>query len=107
VADLPEGRYRLWHDRAVFHFLTGAEQQRRYRDRLLQALRVGGSIIIGCFAPQAPPRCSGLPVQRYDIEGLCERMGAEFELKRHRNEMHFTPSGVEQAYLYCLFERRR
>ena len=63
--DLPTHYYELWHDRAVFHFLTESDQQRKYLDKLLQALQPGGYLIIGAFAPEAPPKCSGLPVQRY------------------------------------------
>ncbi len=103
--DLPTHHYGLWHDRAVFHFLTLPEQQRQYRDSLLKALQPGGHLIIGTFAPEAPPKCSGLPVQRYNPEQLAGTLGSEFELKRHQQEMHLTPSGVEQMYLYCHFQR--
>jgi hypothetical protein len=89
----------------VFHFLTLPEQQRQYRDSLLKALQPGGHLIIGTFAPEAPPKCSGLPVQRYNPEQLAGTLGSEFELKRHQQEMHLTPSGVEQMYLYCHFQR--
>ena len=63
--DLPTYYYELWHDRAVFHFLTELEQQRLYRDNLLKAIKPGGHLIIGIFAPEALPMCSGFPVQRY------------------------------------------
>lgn len=103
--DLPTHCYALWHDRAVFHFLTEMAQQQRYRDRLLGALKPGGHLIIGTFAPEAPPRCSGLPVQRYSPERLMNTLGGDFELKRHHKELHITPGGVEQMYLYCHFQR--
>ena len=103
--DLPKHYYELWHDRAVFHFLTGFEQQRKYRDNLLRALKPGGSLILGTFAPEAPPRCSGLPVQRYSPEQLENTLGEGFELKHHRKELHITPGGVEQMYLYCHFRK--
>lgn len=102
---LPENRYELWHDRAVLHFLTEVDQQYKYRDQLLRALRPDGRFIIGAFAPEAPPKCSGLPVQRYDREDLENLLGTEFELERHQKEMHVTPGGVEQMYLYCQFRR--
>ncbi|MDH3316835.1 MAG: hypothetical protein OER43_13860, partial [Gammaproteobacteria bacterium] len=86
--------YELWHDGAVFHFLTVLEQQRKYRDNLLKALKPGGHLIIGTFAPEAPPKCSGLPVERYDPEQLKNTLGGEFELKRHHKELHITPGGV-------------
>ena len=103
--DLPTHSYELWHDRAAFHFLTMLEQQRKYRDNLLKALKPGGHLIIGTFAPEAPPKCSGLPVQRYSPEQLENTLGGEFELKRHHKELHITPGGVEQMYLYCHFRR--
>jgi len=103
--DLPTHYYKLWHDRAVFHFLTESDQQRKYRDNLLKALQPGGHLIIGTFAPEAPPKCSGLPVQRYTPEQLEKTLGEEFELQRHHKELHITPGGVEQMYLYCYFCR--
>ena len=103
--ELPEQHYELWHDRAVFHFLTLLEQQHKYRDNLLRALRPGGHLVIGTFAPEAPPKCSGLPVQRYSPEELQNALGGEFQLERHQRELHITPGGVEQMYLYCHFLR--
>jgi len=101
--ELPENAYELWHDRAVFHFFTELADRERYRDNLCRAMRPGGHIVMGTFAPEAPPRCSGLPVQRYDLERLQESLGSEFRLQRHKKEMHVTPGGVEQMYLYCEF----
>lgn len=103
--ELPSGYFELWHDRAVFHFLIESGQQIKYRDKLLQALRPGGHFIIGAFELDAPPQCSGLPVQRYSVETLSAIFGTQFNLKRHQKEVHKTPSGVEQQYLYCLFQR--
>lgn len=103
--DLLIHSYELWHDRAVFHFLIMFEQQRKYRDNLLKALKPGGHLIIATFAPEAPPKCSGLPVQRYSPEQLQNTLGTEFELERHHKELHITPGGVEQMYLYCHFRR--
>ncbi len=103
--ELPISHFKLWHDRALFHFLIEPEQQKKYRDKLLQALTPGGHFIIGVFELEAPPQCSGLPVQRYNVEKLNAIFGTEFNLKHHQNEIHQTPSGVEQKYLYCLFQR--
>ena len=102
---LPRHHYELWHDRAVFHFLTAPDQQQKYRDNLLRALKPGGHLIIATFAPEAPPKCSGLPVQRYGPEELQNALGGEFQLERHQSELHITPGGVEQMYLYCHFRR--
>jgi SAM-dependent methyltransferase len=104
---LPAGHFDLWHDRALLHFLTEAREQRAYRDNLVASLRPGGHVIMGVFAPEAPPRCSGLPVVRYSHEELAERLGPGFELERHRKELHLTPGGVEQMYLYCQFKRSK
>lgn len=104
--ELPAGHFELWHDRAAFHFLTEPLQQQQYRQKLLQALKPGGHLIIGAFAPEAPSKCSGLPVQRYDHARLAETLGHELELIRHHKEMHVTPGGVEQMYLYCQFRRQ-
>lgn len=103
--ELPASHFKLWHDRAVFHFLVAPEQQTKYRDKLLQALTPGGHFIIGVFELEAPPQCSGLPVQRYSVDKLNAIFGTEFNLKYHQKEIHKTPSGVEQKYLYCLFQR--
>jgi SAM-dependent methyltransferase len=103
--ELQTNYYELWHDRAVFHFLTEVEQQRKYQDNLLKSLKPGGNLIIGTFAPEAPPKCSGLPVQRYSLEQLSNTLGEEFELKHHHKELHITPGGIEQMYLYCHFHK--
>lgn len=102
---MPKHSYELWHDRAVFHFLTEPARQQKYRENLLKALKPGGYVIIGTFAPEAPPRCSGLPVLRYSPDELEATLGPEFELKRHRKVLHTTPGGVEQMYLFCLFRK--
>ena len=104
-AELPTDAYDLWHDRAVFHFLTDADDRERYLHRLKASLRSGGHLIIGTFAPEAPPRCSGLPVERYTAEGLAAELGPELELCEQKKELHVTPGGVEQMYQYCLFRR--
>lgn len=103
--ELPAHQFDLWHDRAAFHFLTEAADQVRYREQLLYALKPGGHVILGTFSPEAPPRCSGLPVQRYTEQALLEVLGAGVELQRSKNELHVTPGGVEQMYLYCQFRR--
>lgn len=99
------GRFELWHDRAVFHFLVEEDDRRAYVANLEKSVEPGGHLVIGTFAPEAPPKCSGLPVQRYEHEQLAEALGSGFELLRHHKEMHVTPGGVEQMYVYCLFRR--
>jgi ubiquinone/menaquinone biosynthesis C-methylase UbiE len=102
---LPDDHYELWHDRAVFHFLTELDQRQKYRETLLKAIKPRGHLIIGTFTSEAPPKCSGLPVQRYNLEQLQDTLGPEFELVRHHKEKHVTPGGLEQMYLYCCFRR--
>ena len=101
----PANTFELWHDRAVFHFLTTSDAQQRYLHNLTTALKPGGHVIIGTFAPEAPPRCSGLPVQRYSAELLQKTLGPKFQLQRERQDMHVTPGGVEQMYQYCHFSK--
>lgn len=102
---LPKKRFALWHDRAAFHFLTETTEQDAYCRNLEKALLPGGHVIIATFAPEAPPRCSGMPVQRYDEEQLARRLGDAFTPVRQQREMHITPAGVEQQFLYAEFRR--
>ncbi len=101
--ELGENAFALWHDRAVFHFLTEPDDRARYLANLKRALRPGGYLVIGTFTPEAPPKCSGLPVQRYDLDLLQKTLGDEFLLRRNQQELHVTPGGVEQMYLYGEF----
>lgn len=103
--DLPFQHYGLWHDRAVFHFMLDPEAQQKYKEQILKSLKIGGFFIIGTFGADAPTQCSGLPVQRYTPELLISIFGKEFELKEHQKEIHTMPSGVEQPYIFCLFQR--
>ena len=101
--ELPAHQFDLWHDRAAFHFLTDPADQQRYRDQVLHALNPGGHLLLGTFSPEAPPRCSGLPVRRYAETDLVDVFGIRLELQRSKKELHVTPAGVEQMYLYCHF----
>jgi trans-aconitate methyltransferase len=102
----PPRTYGLWHDRAVFHFLTEPEDRAKYRSVLQRAVRPGGAVIMATFAPEGPERCSGLPVQRWSAEGLAAELGAEFELVQSAREEHETPMGAVQAFTWCRFKRR-
>ena len=97
----------IWHDRAVFHFLTTAHDRARYKQHLGETLKPGGSAIIATFAPDGPDRCSGLPVQRYSPESLAEELGPAFELRESRAHVHSTPWGSTQSFQYSRFVRRR
>ena len=91
----------VWHDRAVFHFLTDAEQRQRYVAQVLKALKPGGYAIVGAFGPQGPAQCSGLPVARYSLDELHEQFGASFRLLDHATTEHTTPWGASQQFVYC------
>lgn len=98
---LPRHRYDLWHDRAVFHFLTDADDRRAYVAQVLRAVRPGGHVIVASFAEDGPEKCSGLPVMRYSPDALHAQFGAAFKLVGHEREAHHTPAGKEQLFTYC------
>jgi len=91
----------LWHDRAVFHFLTGERERERYVAQVLRALKPGGHAIVGAFGPQGPLQCSGLPVARYSSGALHDAFGARFALLDHSTTLHTTPWGSTQQFVYC------
>jgi hypothetical protein len=95
----------IWHDRAVFHFLTTPEDQARYLDHLRAVLKVRGSAIIATFDLDGPETCSGLPVARYSAESLAQRIGSGFMLADSRRHLHQTPWGSTQAFQYSRFIR--
>ena len=105
--DLPAARFDLWHDRAVFHFLTAASDRQAYVARLHRSLRLGGRVIMATFAESGPERCSGLAVMRYGPESLHAALGEDLRLVRSATEHHTTPSGAVQDFNFCLFERPR
>jgi 2-polyprenyl-3-methyl-5-hydroxy-6-metoxy-1,4-benzoquinol methylase len=94
-------RYDVWHDRAVFHFLTDPLQQQRYVKQVLHAVKPGGHVIIATFGLNGPDKCSGLPTARYDAATLQSVFGSHFELIRSTNETHHTPWKSEQLFVYC------
>ncbi len=96
----------IWHDRAIFHFLTSAGDRARYKERLSAGLKAGGSAIIATFAPEGPEKCSGLPVVRYSPDTLASELGDPFVLVDCRRHLHTTPWGAVQAFQYSRFTRR-
>jgi SAM-dependent methyltransferase len=100
---VPSRRYRVWHDRAVFHFLTEADDRHRYLAALRTALAPSGDVVIATFGPDGPERCSGLPVVRYDAAALAAELGAGFVLMAEEEELHVTPSGKVQPFQFCWF----
>ena len=109
VADVtkwhPPRTYGVWHDRAVFHFLTEPEQREAYRRALLEGVVYGGLAVIATFALDGPERCSGLPVRRYDPASLSEEIGDTFQLIDGWREEHVTPWRATQSFNWCAFRR--
>jgi 2-polyprenyl-3-methyl-5-hydroxy-6-metoxy-1,4-benzoquinol methylase len=99
--NLPAEAFDIWHDRAVFHFLTTAEQRDAYIQDVEHAVRPGGHVIVATFAEDGPTRCSGLPVNRYSAGQLHGTFGAAFQLVESERETHRTPAGVDQPFTYC------
>jgi ubiquinone/menaquinone biosynthesis C-methylase UbiE len=100
-AEFPSHRFDIWHDRAVFHFLTTPSDRLAYVDRVMRAVRPGGHVIIATFGEDGPEKCSGLPVMRYKPESLHAEFGEAFLLVEHEKEAHHTPSGTVQQFVYC------
>jgi len=100
-AEFPKYRFDIWHDRAVFHFLTDPDDRHAYVERVMRSVRPGGHVIIATFAEDGPEKCSGLPVMRYQPESLHAEFGDAFQLVEHEMEAHHTPSGTVQQFVYC------
>ena len=105
LAKLQPQRYDLWHDRAVFHFLTAQDRRQAYVQQLVHALKPSGHAVIASFGPEGPQRCSGLDTARYDAAALARVLGPGLTLIDSMLEMHPTPSGANQQFLYTLFRR--
>ena len=100
--ELEAARYDLWHDRAVFHFLTGADDRAAYVRQVARAVRLGGHVIVATFGLDGPEKCSGLDVVRYDAENLHGEFGPKFRLLDSVTELHETPWGTPQQFMYCF-----
>lgn len=98
----PLNTYDVWHDRAVFHFLTVAADRAAYVESVRKSVKAGGHVVIGTFGPEGPSKCSGLDVQRYTAESLHGEFGRRFRLIDSVKEMHETPFGTKQQFLYCF-----
>lgn len=109
VADIrgwhPPRLYKVWHDRALFHFLTTDEDQAAYIAALRAGTKPGASVIMATFAPDGPEQCSNLPVRRYCSKSLASLLGEPFVLTDETVESHRTPSGTEQRFSYSVFRR--
>jgi len=109
VADVltwrPTQRYRLWHDRAVFHFLVDPADRATYRDLAASTVTPGGFLIIATFAPDGPTHCSGLPVMRYGPTELAAAFAPHFTAHLAEDEQHHTPWGAEQHFTWLVLQR--
>jgi SAM-dependent methyltransferase len=99
------GKFDVWHDRAVFHFLTVAQDRRSYVELAARTLPVGGHLIVGTFAIDGPQKCSGLEVCRYDSTLLAKELGRAFKLVHEVAHTHSTPAGKPQRFFFGLFQR--
>jgi len=98
---LPQQAFDVWHDRAVFHFLVDPGQRQAYVRSVLSAVRPGGHVIVSTFGPGGPTKCSGLDVMRYDAEALHREFGKRFRIEESSKELHHTPWGTAQQFVYC------
>jgi ubiquinone/menaquinone biosynthesis C-methylase UbiE len=99
---LANASVEVWHDRAVFHFLTDAADRARYVSQVQRVVRVGGFVLVATFAEDGPTRCSGLDVARYSATELHAEFGGDFRVVESLREEHHTPWGAPQAFTYCL-----
>ncbi|HBJ34212.1 MAG TPA: SAM-dependent methyltransferase [Planctomycetaceae bacterium] len=99
------GTFDLWHDRAVFHFLTERKDREAYLELAVKSIPVGGHMIIGTFGTDGPEKCSGLPVCRYDADSMASTLGNRFMLVSSQNHVHATPWGKEQHFFFGVFQR--
>ena len=102
----PPRRYRAWHDRAVFHFLTAPEHRQQYRRALDAATAPGAVAVFGCFAPDGLEHCSGLPVARYSAAGLARQLGANWRMISQDRDEHLTPAGAIQPFTWIALRRQ-
>ena len=105
LVELPERHFDVWHDRAVFHFLTGHADRINYLERASLAVKPGGHLIVSTFGPDGPLKCSGLDTMRYSAASLCAEFGPRFHLEESWLESHRTPFGTDQQFLCCHFRR--
>jgi SAM-dependent methyltransferase len=101
-AEFEPHSFDLWHDRAVFHFLTTPEDRVAYVRQVLRAVKPGGYVVVATFGSDGPTQCSGLPVMRYAPDELHAEFGNAFTLLAHEEQLHHTPFGTDQQFIYCM-----
>ena len=107
VADITQAEFAphsidVWHDRAVFHFLTSPQDREAYVRQVVHAVKPGGHVIVATFGTNGPLQCSGLPVMRYAPDALHAEFGSAFALLSHQEQLHHTPFGTDQQFVYCM-----
>lgn len=102
--DFGAKQFDLWHDRAVFHFLTDVANRMAYVGAVRRSVKPGGHVVIATFGPDGPFQCSGLDVVRYDDKKLQQAVGDGFVLLGSETTYHQTPMGKEQQFLYSWFK---
>lgn len=111
VADITRrdslGDFDVWHDRAVFHFVTDPEARRHYVELLKRSLPIGGHFVVGTFAKGGPNKCSGLPICQYDAARMQAELGPSFEPVECSEYLHTTPTGKPQQFFFGDYERVR
>jgi 2-polyprenyl-3-methyl-5-hydroxy-6-metoxy-1,4-benzoquinol methylase len=110
MADLLEtdalGCFDVWHDRAMFHFLTDPNDRRKYLEVARKTVPAGGHLILATFADDGPKRCSGLEARQYNVRSMSTELGESFSFVREAKELHTTPSGKTQSFFYGVFTRQ-
>ena len=111
IADItswrPQRRYKVWHDRAVFHFLTEPADQSAYVELAMHTISPGGALVLGTFTEDGPTHCSGLRTAHYSATELAGRFSPTFVLERHTHEMHQTPAGTGQPFMWVKLRRNQ
>jgi SAM-dependent methyltransferase len=109
IADITEsdslGEFDIWHDRAVFHFITNSGDRKQYLELLKGTLPIGGHFVVGTFAVGGPEKCSGLPIQQYDANTMANALGPSFEMEKSGHCEHTTPSGKSQLFFFGTYRR--
>ena len=100
-----ERTFDIWHDRAVFHFITNKKSVEKYISLCNEYIGEGGKLIIGTFAEDGPLKCSGLEIKRYSVENLKELFKENFEFIKGFKKLHSTPFGTQQSFTFCVFRK--
>ncbi len=98
-------QFSLWHDRAVFHFLTDEKDQKTYIKKLTNQVKKGGYFLLSTFSPSGPKLCSKLDIVQYDVKKITQLLGGSFKLIKNTSETHSRPNGNTQDFNYFLFQK--